>query len=156
MQATPKSPALEAHQNALKIIYSWTTPDQFDTAPALLKEKRFEVLKPTQIATLLGVIENQRKLYASKSTPITIEEVSTPTRVEAIAEEYQEIDEENFGPTEVTLASAVVSVESVMPETVLPTNNILGDDSRPPDKDGDFAPVSDEPKTRKTRTPKIG
>ncbi len=137
MQATPKSPALEAHQNALKIIYSWTTPDQFDTAPALLKEKRFEVLKPTQIATLLGVTENQRKLYASKSTPITVAEVSQPTRAEAIADEYKEIDAEQFGAEEVilstptgevtlsaSLASAVTEVESVFPETNLPTNNL--------------------------------
>lgn len=151
MQATTKSPSLEAHQNALKIIYSWTTQEQFDTAPALLKEKRFEILKPTQIATLLWVAENQRKLYASKSTPITVEEVSTPSRIEAIADEYKEIDAEQFGAEEVilstpSLASAVTEVESVFPETNLPTNNITEDEFTP------ASTVEDTPKrTRRTK-----
>ena len=147
MQATPKSPSLEAHQNALKIIYSWTTPEQFDLAPTLLKEHRFEVLKPTQIATLLWVVENQRKLYASKSTPITIAEVSQPSPAQAMAEEYKEVDEEQFGPTEVSIATAVTEVESVMPESSLPTNNLIDW--------SDFAPASettDTPKrSRRTR-----
>lgn len=164
MQATPKSPSLEAHQNALKIIYSWTTNEQFDLATTLLKEHRFEVLKPTQIATLLWVAENQRKLYASKTTPITVEEVSTPapepSRVEAIAKEYKEVDAEQFGAEEVVLStptgevilsasleSAVTEAESVMPETNIPTNNITDW--------SDFTPASetaDTPKrSRKTK-----
>ena len=168
MQATPKSPGLEAHQNALKVIYSWTTDSQFDTAPTLLKEKRFEILKPTQIATLLWVVENQRKLYASKSTPITVEEVSSiesapklswevSSPAKAMAEEYKEVDEEQFGAEEVSLASAVTEVESVMPESVLPTNNILGDDSRPPDMEGNFTPASETVDTpKRSRKAKVG
>ena len=107
MQATTKSPSLEAHQSALKIIYSWTTPEQFDLAPTLLKEHRFEVLKPTQIATLLWVVENQRKLYANK--PITTEEFTTPVteqdKINAIADEYKEVDKEQFGAEEVVISA---------------------------------------------------
>lgn len=75
-----------------------------------------------------------------------------------MAEEYKEIDEENFGAEEVSLsvpyteepleipalASAVTSVESVMPETNLPTNNITDEET------------ITEAKTRKPRTTKVG
>lgn len=147
MQSTPKSPSLEAHQNALKIIYSWTTPEQFDTAQALLKEKRFEVLKPTQIATLLWVAENQRKIYASKSTPITVDEVSDQqlSRAEEIAEEYKEIDEEQFGAEEVILSTPVSPQE----DAILTSNT-----NHTPVAEESFTPASDgqEPVKRKKRT----
>lgn len=167
MQSTPKSPSLEAHQNALKIIYSWTTPEQFDTASELLKEKRFEILKPTQIATLLWVAENQRKLYASKSTPITVAEVSTPepSRVQAIAEEYKEIDEEQFGAEEVILSvpkdeEVILSVpqaeEVILSTPVSPQEEIIttSNTNHTPIAEESFTPASDgqEPVKRKRRT----
>lgn len=158
MQTTTKSPTLEAHQNALKIIYSFTTPEQFDSVPELLKEKRFEILRPTQIATLLWVADNQRKLYASNK-PDTNKILEW--RAKEIAEEYKEVDKEAFGAKEVSLPSVPYTEESpeiptsntiptpIATEEFIPTSNIVPT----PVETKEFTPASEEleTKTRKTR-----
>lgn len=141
--AQTRSPELAAHQEALKTIYTFTTPEQFDSVPALLKEKRFEILRPTQVATLLWVADNQRKLYASRP--------SNPTRVAEIREEYKEIDEENFWPEEVTIAPIAPGVAWQM---LVAESNIPGLTPQVEEKWTEPDPalqVEPEPKTRKRR-----
>lgn len=115
-----RSPWFEAHQEALKLIYTFTTTEQFDSTKSILEtDPRFQILKPTQIATLLWVAENQRRLnIKSSNPPITIEDFSP--RVKEIQEEYREVDIEQFGVEEVTLPTPVPPVEEVITPTPTP------------------------------------
>lgn len=125
MNNIPKSPSLEAHQEALKLIYTFTKPEEFDSVKSILEtDPRFQVLKPTQIATLLWVAENQRRLNVKSSNPpITVEDFTNPTtnpRVQEIQEEYREVDVEQFGAEEVTLPTPVQPAEEVTLPTPVP------------------------------------
>jgi len=123
------SPSLAQHQKALKTIYEMTTAEQFDSVEAMLKWPEYDLLKPTQIETLMKCVEHQRAIHLKNPTP-------TPTKVEAIKEEYKAIDEEQFGATEVELPPATVNVVTTE-TTPTPVESVV---------------TEEEPKTRKRKT----
>ena len=83
-------------------------------------------------------------MRSRNGTPVTPVENPNPSkeRTEAIAEEYKEVDAENFPPIDIqvsgsdidpldmipeskpTLAESITEIESVFPESNKPTNNI--------------------------------
>lgn len=76
---------LERHQDCIKAIYACKTAEDFDAIPTWIDQY---VLPDKNLETMQTVIENQRRLLKTDTT--------TTTRAEQIAEEYKEVDAENF------------------------------------------------------------
>ena len=144
---TPEATPLNHYQACVKEIYTLKTNEEFDEfIENYLPEYP---LNATQMRTIMEVvITGQRRLMRSRNgtqfTPVENPNPS-PVRVEAIAEEYKEVDSENFPPIDIhvsgtddssidpldmipeskpTLAESITEIESVFPESNKPTNNI--------------------------------
>jgi len=74
---------LERHQDCIKAIYACKTAEDFDAIPTWIDQY---VLPDKNLETMQTVIDNQRRLL----------KVAPSTRAEQIAEDYKEIDAENF------------------------------------------------------------
>ena len=164
---TPAATPLNHYQACVKEIYTLKTNEEFDEfIENYLPEYP---LNATQMRTIMEVvITGQRRLMNSRNgTPVTA--TTTPVenpnpskekdssfsegiidswrnRVEAIAEEYKEVDAENFPPIDIqvsgtdidpldmipaskpTLAESVTEIETVFPESNKPTNNIMNEE----------------------------
>lgn len=139
------SPSLQQHQSALKVIYSMTTAEQFDSVPTLLSSQEYNLLSDKQKETLLWVTNNQRAIHKIP-------------RVAQIQEEYKEVDEEQFkdaGPEEVDLTEWEIGIgvgSLWTPPTS--TTNVVTDQTTPTPVEAvvTTASTEEEPKTRKRRT----
>lgn len=149
---TPAATPLNHYQACVKEIYTLKTNEEFDEfIENYLPEYP---LNATQMRTIMEVvITGQRRLMNSRNgTPVTA--TTTPVenpnpskeRTEAIAEEYKEVDAENFPPIDIqvsgsdidpldmipaskpTLAESVTEIETVFPESNKPTNNIMNEE----------------------------
>lgn len=149
---TPDATPLNHYQACVKEIYTLKTNEEFDE---FIKNYLPEYpLNATQMRTIMEVvITGQRRLMNSRNgTPVTA--TTTPVenpnpskeRTEAIAEEYKEVDAENFPPIDIqvsgtdidpldmipaskpTLAESVTEIETVFPESNKPTNNIMNEE----------------------------
>lgn len=169
---TPYNPesktVLERHQDCIKAIYACKTAEDFDAIPTWIDQY---VLPDKNLETMQTVIDNQRRLLKVDTATTT---PAPMTRAEQIAEEYKDVDAENFkdpipttptpeevaesgitievsggtdapvtvkattpahAPVESTdpldaipLASAVTEIESVLPDTDKPTNNLTAEE----------------------------
>ncbi len=157
---TPYVPATDAtplnhYQACVKEIYSLKTNEAFDEFISNYLQEY--PLNDTQMRTIMeSVIAGQRRLMNSRNgTPVTT--TTTPVenpnpskeRTEAIAEEYKEVDAENFPPIDIqvsgsdidpldmipaskpTLAESVTEIVTVFPESNKPTNNIMDEEVKP-------------------------
>ncbi len=102
---TPYNPenktVLERHQDCIKAIYACKTAEDFDAIPTWIDQY---VLPDKNLETMQTVIDNQRRLL----------KVGTTTRAEQIAEEYKEVDAENFNtpvPTPEEVAESGITIE---------------------------------------------
>jgi len=76
---------LERHQDCIKAIYACKTAEDFDAIPTWIDQY---ILPDKNLETMQTVIENQRRLLKV--------DTATTTRTAQIAEEYKEVDAENF------------------------------------------------------------
>jgi len=149
---TPAATPLNHYQACVKEIYTLKTNEEFDE---FIKNYLPEYpLNATQMRTIMEVvITGQRRLMNSRNgTPVTA--TTTPVenpnpskeRTEAIAEEYKEVDAENFPPIDIqvsgsdidpldmipaskpTLAESITEIVTVFPESNKPTNNIMNEE----------------------------
>lgn len=149
---TPAATPLNHYQACVKEIYTLKTNEEFDEfIENYLPEYP---LNATQMRTIMEVvITGQRRLMNSRNgTPVTA--TTTPVenpnpskeRTEAIAEEYKEVDAENFPPIDIqvsgsdidpldmipaskpTLAESITEIVTVFPESNKPTNNIMNEE----------------------------
>lgn len=155
---TPESTPLNHYQACVKEIYTLKTDEAFDEFISNYLQEY--PLNDTQMRTIMeSVIAGQRRLMNSRNgTPVTttttpVENPNhSPARVEAIAEEYKEVDAENFPPIDIqvsgtdtssidpldmipaskpTLAESVTEIVTVFPESNKPTNNIMDEEVKP-------------------------
>lgn len=76
---------LERHQDCIKAIYACKTAADFDAIPTWIDQY---ILPDKNLETMQTVIDNQRRLLKVEASPAT--------RAEQIAEEYKDVDAENF------------------------------------------------------------
>jgi len=114
---------LERHQDCIKAIYACKTAEDFDAIPTWIDQY---VLPDKNLETMQTVIDNQRRLL----------KVAPATRAEQIAEEYKEVDAENFhtpvptAPTPEEVAESGITIEvaggTTAPVTATVTDRTVG------------------------------
>jgi len=113
---------LERHQDCIKAICACKTAEDFDTIPTWIDQY---ILPDKNLETMQTVIENQRRLLKVEASPAT--------RAEQIAEEYKDVDAENFKtpvPTPEEVAESGITIEvsggTDAPVTVQVTDRTIG------------------------------
>lgn len=113
---------LERHQDCIKAIYACKTAEDFDAIPTWIDQY---ILPDKNLKTMQTVITNQRRLLKVETTPTT--------RAEQIAEEYKDVDAENFKTPALTpeeLAESGITIEvsggTDAPVTVQVTDRTVG------------------------------
>lgn len=172
---TPYNPenrtVLERHQDCIKAIYACKTAEDFDAIPTWIVQYN---LPDRNMETMKTVIDNQRRLLKI-DTAITTPVPSVPTtRAEQIAEEYKNIDAENFKipiPTPEEVAQSWITIEvsggTDAPVTVqatdlspAPAESTDPLDAIPEQKEPEIEAwigawiIDDTPKAKRTRKPK--
>lgn len=131
---TPYNPenktVLERHQDCIKAIYACKTAEDFDAIPTWIDQY---VLPDKNLETMQTVIANQRRLLKTDTATTT---PAPNTRAEQIAEEYKEVDAENFTdpipttPTPEEVAESGITIEvsggTDAPVTVQVTDRTVG------------------------------
>ena len=99
---------LERHQDCIKAIYACKTAEDFDAIPTWIDQY---VLPDKNLETMQTVIANQRRLLKTDTTTTT---PAPTTRAEQIAEDYKDVDAENFkDPIPTTLTPEGTSQEGI-------------------------------------------
>lgn len=96
---------LERHQDCIKAIYACKTVEDFDAIPTWIDQY---ILPDKNLETMQTVIDNQRRLL----------KVAPATRAEQIAEEYKEVDAENFTPVSTTPTPEEIAESGITIEVV--------------------------------------